>query len=118
MYLAAIQSIPKELLDAADIDGAGFLNKLRFIMIPHIMPIIRITVLLTSVWTFNYFDLIWVMTKGGPRVSSHIFPTRIYQVAFEWSEFGDASVYAIIDFIILCVFSVLYIRQLTKGGTL
>lgn len=116
MYLAAIQSIPKELLDAADVDGAGFLNKLRFIIIPYIMPIIRITLLLTTIWTFNYFDLIWVMTKGGPRVSSHIFPTYIYQVAFEWSEFGTASVYAIIDFIILCVFSILYIVQLKKGG--
>jgi len=116
MYLAAIQSIPKELLDAADVDGAGFLNKLRFIIIPYIMPIIRITLLLTTIWTFNYFDLIWVMTKGGPRISSHIFPTYIYQVAFEWSEFGTASVYAFIDFIILCVFSILYIVQLKKGG--
>lgn len=115
MYLAAIQAIPNSLLEAAEIDGAGILGKIRHVIIPYISPVIKLTVMLTSIWTFNYFDLVWVMTHGGPINSSHIFPTYVYQIAFEWFDFGMGSVYGIIDAAILLVFSLIYIKVLGKG---
>ncbi|GBC74943.1 Inner membrane ABC transporter permease protein YcjO [archaeon HR06] len=115
MYLAALQSVPKELLDAAKTDGASFFQELRYVVIPTITPVIKITVLLTIIWTFNYFDLVWVMTGGGPEQSSHIFPTYIYLLGFGWFLFGEASVYAVVDFLILGIFTILFLRQVTKG---
>ena len=115
MYLAAIQAIPDALLEAAEIDGANIFSKIRHVIIPYISPVIKLTVMLTSVWTFNYFDLVWVMTHGGPINSSHIFPTYVYQVAFEWFDFGMGSVYGIIDAGLLLAFSLIYIKVLGKG---
>jgi len=109
MYLAALQTVPEELVEAATIDGAGFWQKLRHIIIPHISPIISITLLLATFWTFNYFELVWVITGGGPYDSTQIFPTYIYQSAFLWRTFGRASAYAVFDFMMLAVFGVLFV---------
>jgi multiple sugar transport system permease protein len=109
IYLAALQTVPEELLDAAMIDGAGFWQKLKHIILPHISPVVSITILLATFWTFNYFELVWVITGGGPYDSTHIFPTYIYQSAFLWRAFGKASALAIIDSIMLLSFGILFI---------
>jgi len=118
MYLAALQTIPRDLCEAAELDGANKWQTFITITIPQMMPVIRVTVLLTWIGTFNYFELVWVMTKGGPTKSSHIFPTYIYEVAFQHFRFGPASRYAVISFLILLIFSILYIRELSKKGVL
>ncbi|RLE14972.1 sugar ABC transporter permease [Candidatus Aerophobetes bacterium] len=118
MYLAALQTVPPELYEAAELDGAGGWQRFINITIPQIMPVIRVTILLTWILTFNYFELVWVMTKGGPGKSSHIFPTFIYNVAFKQFRFGAASRYAVVSFLILLLFSILYIRELDKRGAL
>ncbi len=109
IYLAALQTVSEEQLDAALIDGAGFWQKLRYIILPHISPIINVTVLLATFWTFNYFELVWVITGGGPYDSTQIFPTYIYQSAFLWRTFGRASAYAVFDFIMLATFGLLFV---------
>jgi ABC-type sugar transport system permease subunit len=109
MYLAALQTVPEEMLDAAVIDGAGFWQKLRYIILPHISPIINITILLATFWTFNYFELVWVMTGGGPYESTQIFPTYIYQSAFLWRDFSLASVFAVFDSLLLIIFGITFI---------
>ncbi len=118
MYLAALQNVPQELMDAAKIDGANSWQRLLHVTIPEIMPIIRITILLTTVWTFNYFEIIYIMTNGGPGNSTHIFPTFIYKLAFVQVRTGLAASYGIVSVVILAVFTLLYIRELNRGKVL
>ena len=118
MYLAALQGVSTEILEAATIDGAGAWGRLRHVIIPQTMPVIRVLVLLTTVWTFNYFELIYVMTQGGPGDSTQIFPTYIYKLAFEQIRYGVASAYGMIALLILLAFSLLYIAQLNRASVL
>jgi multiple sugar transport system permease protein len=118
MYLAALQSVSDDLMDAAKVDGASFWARLRHVILPEITPIIRVTLLLTTVLTFNYFDLIYVMTDGGPLRSTHIFPTWIYQQAFGQSRTALAAAYGILSVLILLVFSLFYIREMNKRKAL
>jgi ABC-type sugar transport system permease subunit len=118
MYLAALQGVSEDLIDAAKIDGANSWQRLWYVIIPEIMPIIRVTILLTTVWTFNYFELIYIMTKGGPGDNTHIFPTFIYKLAFTQVRAGAAAAYGIISLLILLVFSLLYIRELNRRKVL
>lgn len=118
MYLAGLQSIPQELIEAARIDGASIRRQITSIIIPAMMPVIRTTLLLTTVWTFNYFELVYVMTGGGPGRSSHIFPTFIYQLAFQQSRTSEAATYSILGFLVLSVFALLYVIELNRKGAL
>jgi len=110
MYLAGLQIVPQELYEAAEIDGAGGWMKFTNVTLPSMRPIITTTLLLTFIWTFNYFELVYVMTGGGPAEKSHIFPTYVYDLAFKRFRFGLASQFAVLDFLFLLVFSLLYIR--------
>jgi multiple sugar transport system permease protein len=114
MCLAALRTVPKELSEAAKIDGANGIQEFLHVTIPSISNVIKITLLLISVWTFNYFEMIWVMTGGGPARSTHIIPTYIYELAFKNFNFADASRFAIISFIIVGIASFLYIREILK----
>jgi multiple sugar transport system permease protein len=114
MYLAGLQGVPEELLDAARVDGASFWIRLRHVIIPDMIPIFRTTILLTTVLTFNYFDLIYIMTRGGPLRATHIFPTWIYEQAFNQAKTGLAAAYGIVSTVILLVFSFFYVRELNK----
>lgn len=118
MYMAAYQGVPHELREAATIDGAGGWQVFRHVTLPAMAPTIRTTVLLTTVWTFNYFDLIYVMTAGGPGDSTEIFPTFIYREAFQNVRYGVAGAYGVISVLLLSVFTVVYLRQLNKSGGL
>jgi multiple sugar transport system permease protein len=114
MYMAALQGVSQELIDAATIDGAGKWGQFFYVIIPAISPVIRITLLLTAIWTFNYFEIIYVMTRGGPGNSTHIFPTYIYNVGFKQFRFGLAASYALITFVMLLIFSLRYMKELDK----
>lgn len=118
MYLAAYQAVPGELRDAARVDGARAWQVFRHVSLPAMAPTIRTTVLLTTVWTFNTFDLIYVMTKGGPGVSSEVLSSYIYRTAFVDVEHGAASAYGVVSIAVLSVFSVLYLRQVRHSGGL
>jgi multiple sugar transport system permease protein len=74
--------------------------------------IIRLNLLLTTIFTFNYFDMIWVTTRGGPMDATHIFPTIIYELGFGQFRFGEASAYGVISVLILLVFALLYLNEL------
>ena len=110
MYLAGLQTVPLDLLEASEIDGANPYQKFWYITLPVMRPIIVTTLLLTFIWTFNYFELIYVMTGGGPAERTHIFPTYVYDLAFKRFRFGDASRFAVLDFLFLLVFSLVYVR--------
>ena len=118
MYLAALQNVSEDLLDAAKVDGASAWDRLRHVILPEIMPIVRVTLLLTTVATFNYFDLIYIMTGGGPLRATHIFPTWIYEQAFTQARTGLAAAYGIVSTLILLVFALVYLRELNKRKAL
>lgn len=118
MYLAAYQNVPDELREAARTDGAGPWRVFWHVTLPSMAPTIRTTVLLTTVWTFNTFDLIYVMTKGGPGVSSEVVSSLIYRTAFVDVDHGAAASYGVVSVAVLAVFSVLYLRQVRGAGGL
>ena len=118
MYLAAYQNVPAHLLEAARIDGANGWQRFVYVAFPEMLPTIRTTILLTTIWTFNYFDLVYVMTRGGPGYASHIFPTYIYELAFAKALQGEAAAYGIIATAIMLIFSILYIRDINRKGGL
>ena len=82
MYTAAYQNVSQDLVEAARIDGANAWQPFVSVTLPKMTPTIRTTILLTTVWTFSYFDLIYITTRGGPGIAGHIFPTYIYDLAF------------------------------------
>ncbi len=109
IYLAALMSVPKELYEACDIDGAGFFTKHLTVTIPHIMPTIALVVTISSISAMKVFAEIYVMTKGGPLNSSKTIVYYIYERAFENLDLGYASAMAVVLLIIVMIFSLINI---------
>jgi multiple sugar transport system permease protein len=109
VYLAALQNVDREQIEAAVIDGAGPVRRLLDVVIPAVRPVIAVNLLLTTILTFNYFDMVWVLTRGGPLNSTHIFPTKIYELGFGQFRFGDAAAYGVISMLVLVVLIALYL---------
>lgn len=116
MLLAGMKAIPQELYEAAEVDGASGLARFLHVTLPLLAPVFKITILLTTIWTFNYFDLVYAMTGGGPGRSTEILATQIYKLAFDDWRFGVASSLAVIMFAILAVFTLIYAWVLERRG--
>jgi multiple sugar transport system permease protein len=108
VYLAALQRVDQEQIEAATIDGAGKLRRLFDIVLPEIKEVIAINLILTTILTFNYFDMIWVLTRGGPQNATHIFPTKIYELGFGQFRFGEAASYGVMSILVLALLIALY----------
>lgn len=108
VYLAALQNVDEEQIEASIIDGAGPLRRLVDIVLPAIREVVMINLVLTTILTFNYFDMIWVLTRGGPQNATHIFPTKIYDLGFGQFRFGDAAVYGVFSILVLVLLIALY----------
>lgn len=109
IYLAALMSVPQELYEACDIDGANFLQKHFTVTIPHIMPTIALVSTISAISAMKVFAEIYVMTKGGPLNSSKTIVYYIYERAFENLDLGNASAMSVVLLIIVMVFSVINI---------
>lgn len=109
IYLAALMSVPKELYEACDIDGANFLTKHLTVTVPHIMPTIALVTTISSISAMKIFAEIYVMTKGGPLNSTKTIVYYIYEKAFENLDLGYASAMAVILLIIVMTFSLVNI---------
>jgi len=114
IYLAGLKTIPRQFYEAAEIDGASLWKKLIHITLPSMRSIILTTVLLTAMWTFNYFPLIYIMTGGGPSNATDTVVTYSYRQAFWLLDFGRATALSTIAFIILLIVAILYTRLLMK----
>jgi multiple sugar transport system permease protein len=116
--LAALQSIPRDLYEAAQLDGASGVQRFWSITLPFLAPTMAITILLRTIWIANFADLIVVMTNGGPADHSQILASYIFTVAFKRLDFGYASAVALILLALLIVYAalILILRQtvLTK----
>jgi multiple sugar transport system permease protein len=108
VFLAALQSVDREQVEAATIDGAGPIRRLFDVVIPAVKHVIVINLLLTTILTFNYFDMIWVLTRGGPLEATAIFPTKIYELGFGQFRFGDAASYGTISVLVLVAFVIVW----------
>ncbi|ROU02606.1 carbohydrate ABC transporter permease [Histidinibacterium lentulum] len=109
IYLAALQTVDRSQLEAATLDGAGPLRRLWDVTLPAIRHVILVNVVLTLILTFNYFDIVWVMTRGGPQQATHIFPTKIYETGFGQFRFGEAATYGVVSILVLAVLVALYV---------
>jgi multiple sugar transport system permease protein len=112
--LAALQSIPKDLYEAASLDGAGIFKQFCSITLPLLAPTIAITILLRTIWIANFADLIVVMTNGGPADSTQTVASYIFTVAFRRLDLGDSSAIAAVLLLILLAYAlaILSLRRL------
>jgi raffinose/stachyose/melibiose transport system permease protein len=110
LYLAGLQQIPPELEEAAALDGASRAQIFRYVTLPLLAPTVRISVFLSIIGSLQLFDLVWVMTNGGPVGASHTTVTYMLERGFERSQFGYGSAVAVIAFLISFGFALGYQR--------
>ncbi len=115
MVLAGLQTIPLDMYEAAHIDGANRFQILTKITIPFIKDSILIAGILTTIYTINNFNAIWLMTAGGPLDSTEILFTYAYKKAFLQYDFGSSAAISTIIFIIIVLLTTIYTRLLKKG---
>jgi multiple sugar transport system permease protein len=114
MLLAGLQAIPTELYEAARVDGASVIQRFRYITLPMLRPIIVVATATRIVWTFNYADLIFVMTSGGPANATQITSTYTLLQAYSNLDFGYAATLSVALLLIMLGFTVFYLR-ITRG---
>ena len=110
LYLAGLQQIPRELEEAALIDGASAPQILRHVTLPLLGPTIRISAFLSIIGALQLFDLVWVMTGGGPVNASNTMAVYMIDWGFKRFQFGYASAVAVIMLVISLVFALAYQR--------
>ena len=115
MLMAGLQTVPDQLLRAAQVDGASAWQRFWHVTFPHLRGVSTVTVLLLAVANFNSFIIPWIMTGGGPSNASHIWITHIYELAFGRQRWGVASAYSVLLFIILMTLGYFYVRALSRG---
>lgn len=107
LILAALQDIPRDLVEASTVDGAGPVNRLRFIILPHLRPVLSMVITLQLISTLRIFSQVYVMTNGGPAGSSSSPIHYIYTVAIVRNLYGYASAMAIMLFIVILVATII-----------
>jgi multiple sugar transport system permease protein len=110
IFLGGLSSVPDELYDAAAIEGAGALARFRYITLALVKPFINIAFVLNTIYVFNSFPIIWVMTQGGPANSTDIMVTYLYKLAFRWGKLGEAAAVSLLMFALLLVFTLIYVH--------
>jgi len=110
--LGALQSIPHELYEAAEIDGASWWHKFRHITIPLIRPVMVPAITLGTVWTFNNLNIVWLVSNAGePSDQTHILVSFVYKAAFNLYRYGYAAALSMVIFVILLVFSLTFMKK-------
>ena len=113
-FLAAMQGVSRDLYEAAWVDGAGRWYRFRRITIPQIMPVIVSMALLSAIWTFNSFEIIWILTEGGPRGATTTLIIDTYKVAISSQRFGEGAARAVVIVVLLALFSLAYMYFLNR----
>ncbi len=117
VYLAALQNVDREQIEASIIDGAGWWRRLFSIVLPGMREVVVVNLVLTTILTFNYFDMIWVLTRGGPQNATHIFPTKIYELGFGQFRFGEAATYGVFSILVLALLIAAYFLVQSSRGS-
>jgi arabinogalactan oligomer/maltooligosaccharide transport system permease protein len=116
--LGGLQSIPAERYEAAEMDGANPWQRFRHITLPGLRPVSSTVVLLSTIWTFNMFPVIYLLTRGGPGDATEILVTYAYRLSFVNSprDYAGASAWGVLILIILALFAAVYRRALRRQG--
>jgi multiple sugar transport system permease protein len=112
--LAALQSVPRELGEAAALDGAGSVLTFRHVTLPHIMPTIMILAMLMTFWSFNNFVYVWLATGGGPGRYTDVLATEVYLRGFVDFNLGSSAAIGVIMAAAMATFGLLYLRLLGR----
>ncbi len=108
--LAALQTIPEELNEAAAIDGATRWQQFRFVTLPYLMPTLSVLGLMSVIWTFNNFVYVWLATGAGPGTYTNVLATEIYIKAFIDLRIGYSSAIGVVMAVVMALFGALYFR--------
>ena len=114
LFIAGLQGIPEDLYEAASLDGANMWKKFKYITLPMLSPTTFLCTVMCLINSFKVFDLVNIMTDGGPGRSSNVLVYRIYQEAFRNYDFGYASAYAVVLFLIVFVITLIQFRGQKK----
>lgn len=110
--LGALQSIPHDLYEAADIDGARWYHKLWHITVPLIRPVMVPAITLGTIWTFNNLNIVWLVSNAGePSDQTHLLVSFVYKAAFNFYRYGYGAALSMVIFAILLVFSLSFMRR-------
>lgn len=115
MILAGLQQVSKELLEAAEIDGASSTQRFRHVTVPQVRSVLVVILLLSFLWTFNDFGVIQIMTQGGPLDATMVLPVLIRTVAFKHLRMGTASALSLLLAVVLMALSIVYLRFAERG---
>lgn len=114
MLLAGLQTVPSELHEAAQVDGAGTVRRFFSVTVPHLRGIIGLVVLLELIWNFQHFDTIYVMTGGGPAGSTETFAVAVYDTFYKGHDLGRAGAIGLLWMVLLLLLVVGYLRVVDR----
>jgi len=114
--LAGLQTIPGDLYEASAIDGAGAWHRFRYVTLPLLQPILLITLVLSMIWTFSDFQVVYGLTQGGPMNSTHVLATLSYQVGLASGNIGEGAAISLTMLPLLLILIVWQIRHLRRGA--
>lgn len=117
VLLAALQGIPRELHEAAAVDAAGRWSRFRHITLPHLRGVIAAITTLNFIWNFNSFDLVYVLTRGGPGGRTTLPMLFAYEEAFRYGNFGYAAALGNVMVLVVLVFVLFYLRHRMREET-
>jgi multiple sugar transport system permease protein len=111
MILAGLESLDTEPLEASEVDGASYVQKVRYIILPMVSPVILLVALLRLIDVIRSFSLIWIMTQGGPGTSSSTLPVATFKVSFLQYDYGMGSAWGVINVIVTFIITFLILRR-------
>jgi ABC-type sugar transport system permease subunit len=114
LLLAALQTVPREPIEAALVDGAGRIQTFRYIVLPWITPVILVALVLRTMDAFKIFDTIWIMTKGGPANATQTIGIYAYQTAFQSFNFGGGAALGYLIALLIIGLAAVYVRVLRQ----
>jgi len=115
MFLAGLQSIPQEQYEAAAVDGATMVRRFFYITLPNLKTVSSVMLVLGVIWSFNDFNMVFVMTRGGPMNSSMVLPVLVREFSFVQFDLGKGSALSVVIFALLTTLSYLYLRMISRG---
>jgi multiple sugar transport system permease protein len=116
-FLAGMKGIPAELYEAAAVDGAGAVRRFRYVTLPGLRNIVIIVLLLSTIWTFNDFQIVYILTKGGPGGATQVLPVFTYEMAFGAQRLGEAVAVALYMLPALAFVIIVLARYMRRSRT-
>lgn len=108
VVLAALQSVPEELHEATRVDGADLFSAFKAVTLPHLMPTLRVVALLMTIWSFRRFEVIWLLTGGGPVDATNTVVINVFREAFLYSDLGRAAAIGVLGLVLSLSITLVY----------